>query len=313
MLQRAPFRSRHLVPADPVLRAVVEVLVRGQPARRAESMKCLRERVARAPLGHRQRAAGPVELALAALVVLGALEVGEHLVPRPAGPPAVVVERVAADVDERVDRGRAAQHPPAREVDAAVVRVRLVDRRVVPVLRAPVQRREGGGEVDQLVRVRAAGLDQEDRDVRVLAEPVGKHAAGRAGPDDHVVVHEPTLTAGSSLASAARIRAAILPARHGRPQAETVPLADEQAPLAAQDRDAGPPALPALRPRAPSAPRLPQLRHLRRPRGRRAAARGRLRRRVIAVDANGADQGPAAVAEGVARSGLPVLLFGPES
>jgi glycerol-3-phosphate acyltransferase PlsX len=32
---------------------------------------------------------------------------------------------------------------------------------------------------------------------------------------------------------------------------------------------------------------------------------------VIAVDANGADQGPAAVAEGVARSGLPVLLFGP--
>jgi glycerol-3-phosphate acyltransferase PlsX len=32
---------------------------------------------------------------------------------------------------------------------------------------------------------------------------------------------------------------------------------------------------------------------------------------VIAVDANGADQGPAAVAEGVARSGIPVLLFGP--
>ena len=32
---------------------------------------------------------------------------------------------------------------------------------------------------------------------------------------------------------------------------------------------------------------------------------------MIAVDANGADQGPAAVAEGVARSGIPVLLFGP--
>ncbi|MBD0280812.1 MAG: phosphate acyltransferase PlsX [Thermoleophilaceae bacterium] len=32
---------------------------------------------------------------------------------------------------------------------------------------------------------------------------------------------------------------------------------------------------------------------------------------MIAVDANGADQGPAAVAEGVRRSGLPVLLFGP--
>jgi phosphate acyltransferase len=32
---------------------------------------------------------------------------------------------------------------------------------------------------------------------------------------------------------------------------------------------------------------------------------------VIAVDANGADQGPAAIAEGVRRSGLPVLVFGP--
>ena len=32
---------------------------------------------------------------------------------------------------------------------------------------------------------------------------------------------------------------------------------------------------------------------------------------MIAVDANGADRGPAAVAEGVARSQLPVLLFGP--
>jgi phosphate acyltransferase len=32
---------------------------------------------------------------------------------------------------------------------------------------------------------------------------------------------------------------------------------------------------------------------------------------VIAVDANGADQGPGAVAEGVRRSGVPVLLFGP--
>ena len=32
---------------------------------------------------------------------------------------------------------------------------------------------------------------------------------------------------------------------------------------------------------------------------------------MVAVDANGADKGPAAVAEGVRRSGLDVLLFGP--
>jgi glycerol-3-phosphate acyltransferase PlsX len=34
---------------------------------------------------------------------------------------------------------------------------------------------------------------------------------------------------------------------------------------------------------------------------------------MIAVDANGADQGPGAVAEGVRRSTLPVLLFGPRA
>lgn len=34
---------------------------------------------------------------------------------------------------------------------------------------------------------------------------------------------------------------------------------------------------------------------------------------MIALDANGADRGPSAVAEGARRSGLPVLLFGPAS
>ncbi len=183
----------HLVPADPVLLGAVEVLVRREAVRLRGVQEVLRERVARAALGHRERPAGTVVLVLAALVVLCALEVREHLVPGPAGPPLVVVERVPADVDHRVDRGGAAQHLPAREVDAAVVRERLVDRRVVPVLRGSVQRREGGGQVDELVRVRPAGLQQEDGDVRVLREAVGKHAAGRAGPDDHVVVHEPTL------------------------------------------------------------------------------------------------------------------------
>src|ERR671925_963316 len=100
-------------------------------------------------------------------------------------------------------------------------------------------------------------------------------------------------------------------AGHGRPQAETVTFADAQAPLAAQGQPAGPALLPALPRAASSAPCLPELRHLRRPRGRRGAGGGGHRRRGIAVDANGADQGPAAVAEGARRSGLPVVLFGP--
>ena len=35
---------------------------------------------------------------------------------------------------------------------------------------------------------RAAGLEQQHRDRRVLAQPVGQHAAGRAAADDDVVV-----------------------------------------------------------------------------------------------------------------------------
>src|ERR687896_206437 len=46
---------------------------------------------------------------------------------------------------------------------------------------------------------------------------------------------------------------------------------------------------------------------------RRTSADDSVGTTVIAVDANGADQGPAAVAEGVRRSGVPVLLFGPAS
>ena len=169
---------RHLVPADSVLLRAVEVRVRGQPVRGGRVEKGLAERVARAPLGDRERPARAVVLVLAALVVLGELEVGQHLVPGPAGTPLVVVERVAADVDHRVDRRRAAEHLPAREVDAAVVHERLVDRRVVPVLRGPVESRERRGQVDQIVRVRSAGLEQQHVHVRVLGQAVGKHAAG---------------------------------------------------------------------------------------------------------------------------------------
>ncbi len=168
----------HLVPADAVLLRAVEVLVRGQPLHGGRVQERLRQRVARAPLGHRKRAAGPVVVVLAALVVLGELEVGEHLVPGPARAPLVVVDRVAPDVDHRVDRRRAAEHLPAREVDAAVVRERLVDRRVIPVLRRPVEGRERDGQVDQVVRVRSPGLEQQHVHVRVLGQAVGEHTAG---------------------------------------------------------------------------------------------------------------------------------------
>src|SRR4051812_25484386 len=68
-----------------------------------------------------------------------------------------------------------------------------------------------------------------------------------------------------------------LASRYGRPEAEAIPLAHEQAAFAAQDHAAWPSFLPALPLPEAAASRLPVLRVLRRPRGSDAAG-PRLRR-----------------------------------
>ena len=46
---------------------------------------------------------------------------------------------------------------------------------------------EAGRDVDERVPVAPAGFDQQDLRVSVLGQPVGQHAAGRAGADDNVI------------------------------------------------------------------------------------------------------------------------------
>ena len=111
-------------------------------------------RVAGLPAGFDERAIeriahlarGDVERTAAAVIVVGALqsrfralEVGQAVRVGPVrealrGGPAVVVERVAADVDHAVDRRRAAEHAAARAGHAASVHVRLGLRHVGPVV-----------------------------------------------------------------------------------------------------------------------------------------------------------------------------------
>ena len=44
-----------------------------------------------------------------------------------------------------------------------------------------------GGNVDQGIPVATTGLDQHDACASVFGQPVGQHAAGRAGADDDIV------------------------------------------------------------------------------------------------------------------------------
>src|SRR5580658_53709 len=124
--RRAPAASATLVDLE-IGRALVVPAIEVVDLRNADFGPRLAHRVQDRP-GHPRAldpplAARPVESAQAAVMVLLADEVGQHVLPAPAGKaelaPAVVVGRLAAHVDHGVDRGRAADDPAARIGDRA--------------------------------------------------------------------------------------------------------------------------------------------------------------------------------------------------
>jgi hypothetical protein len=111
------------------------------------------ELVLRRDVRHLQRPVAAVEGIAAALVAFGLDEVGQHVVVAPAGVaergPVVVVLALAADVDEAVDRARAAQRLAARPVDAPAVHVRVGVGLEAPVVGgAPHRLAVADGQVD---------------------------------------------------------------------------------------------------------------------------------------------------------------------
>ena len=140
-----------------------------------------------------QLAALPVLLVRAAPVVFGLHEDRQHVLPRPAGVagqlrPLVVVARLAAQIEHRVDRGAAAEHAPARIADRAAVQPRLGLGLVAPVGALVADAVEiADGDVDPHPVVFAAGFQQQNRVARIGREAVGEDAAGGAGADDDVV------------------------------------------------------------------------------------------------------------------------------
>jgi len=128
----------------------------------------------------------------AALLVLGFLEIGQHVLIAPAGiaalAPAVVILVLAAHVQQAVDRARAAEHFAARLKHLAAVQPRLGLGLIHPVdglflEQLPVAERD----VNPDVSVLRSRLQEQHRMPAVGAQAIGQHAAGRACTDDDVI------------------------------------------------------------------------------------------------------------------------------
>src|SRR5205085_9018158 len=133
-----------------------------------------------------------VVFARAALVRLGPDEVRQHALPVPAAVagrcPGVVILALAADVDEAVDRARAAERLAAGPVDAPAVHVGIGVGVVAPVdAVAPHRLAVADRQMDPRRGVARTGFEEEDADGGIFAQPGRENAAGRPRADDDVV------------------------------------------------------------------------------------------------------------------------------
>ncbi len=177
----------------PFLPLAVEIgadRIAGLPARLDESVI---ERVALGAARGRQRSAVAAVGVGAAAPAFRAAEVGQYVsVPPALGAlllPAVEIERMPTHVDEAVDRGRAAQDLAARALHAAPVQMRLRLGPIAPIVGLGVHRdRQRRRHLDEDGAVRSAILEDQHAAAAVFAQPVGEHAARRAGADDHIII-----------------------------------------------------------------------------------------------------------------------------
>ena len=147
------------------------------------------------PLGHRRGGEIPLRAVNFGLFTgppLGALEERQDIVPTPAAiaelRPVVVILGLAADVDEPVDRRRAAEHAAARIGNGAAVGAGIGLGLEAPgELLVVEQFHVADRNMDQRVPIAPASLDQDHASGRVFGKTVGQDAAGRPSADDHVI------------------------------------------------------------------------------------------------------------------------------
>ena len=127
------------------------------------------------------------------VVVFMQFEIRQHIVPAPVVVarelrPLVVIVGLAAHVNHAVDAGAAAQRLAARVAQRAAIQPGVGFGAVKPVgARVADAVQITHGDMNPVVVVLAAGLDQQHTFGGVSAQTVGQQAAGRASADDDVV------------------------------------------------------------------------------------------------------------------------------
>ena len=126
-------------------------------------------------------------------MIFRSFEIGQHVIPTPALiselAPMVVVAGLAAHIDHSIDGRTATQYTPSRIAQTAAVQPGIRRRPVPPVRARVVHAVEiADGNVDPDVVIPAAGLQKQNRNVRIRGQAIGKHAAGRACAYDDIVV-----------------------------------------------------------------------------------------------------------------------------
>src|SRR4029077_4421916 len=169
-----------------------------------------------ADIGDSERPAYPVQHVLAALLVLGATKIGQHIFKAPAGiaelPPMIKISGLAANVEQAIDRARPSQYFSSRLNDPPIVELCLRLRRVEPVdLAIGEQLAVTERDVDPDIAVVSARFQQQDAMTAGGGQTICEHAAGSAGADDDVVKAccghcRPRLSYQSDLSSLPRAR-----------------------------------------------------------------------------------------------------------
>src|SRR5690348_8401723 len=138
-----------------------------------------------------ERAAGAVKFRGAALLILRALEIRQHIRESPVGvsqfAPTIVISGVAANVNHRVHRTGAAENFSSRPVEPAIREMRFGLGGIIPIDLAAEKFRECQRDADFFFSVRATGLEKKDARIAILAEARGENATRCPRANDDVV------------------------------------------------------------------------------------------------------------------------------